>query len=533
MTTKDSSLDLDLPSDILDLGCILAESAASNWTVGCASGVQASPEVLDGMIAELLKKVRKDKVACKALGFRGGGDSGAEQIRLKIIALLSWQALRLSRDLFELGNLAAATADKKAPPAKALLRARHEIGVMLAEDVLIGIAEGCDRQFDKAQLPSKTLEWLSGGASSRGCLTPNKLSNIVLPNGAPTANEAPSAGSKPIPSVAELQTQICGNVVGLDAQVKALSSLIVMHLARARLFRQGLEPGTGNQAVLLVGNSGCGKTFLMDSAAQAAGCPFASMSATAITAEGYVGGKLDDLFKSLLMRAKGDLQTARFGIAFTDEWDKKAIREGQDVTTVSVQQEVLVPMQGAEFLISGKRAMERPFMFDSRGTFFAFAGAFSGLHEIIRKRVTQSGIGFYSAGTIRPSDYLLDAIRDYGYVREFVNRLTSVMWLPDPTLASLEKAAATGILDRFNILLGELGILLFPQPDAIPRIAEYALESKTFYRGVKSVWWSIAEMIVASGYKDTALIGVADVETAIARVSSGSLGEAMNMQVSA
>ena len=74
------------------------------------------------------------------------------------------------------------------------------------------------------------------------------------------------------------------------------------------------------------------------------------------------------------MRARGDVRAARFGIAFADEWDKKASRNGRDVTTLAVQQEVLVPMQGAEFLISGKRSMERPIAFNSRGTFFAFAG---------------------------------------------------------------------------------------------------------------------------------------------------------------
>jgi ATP-dependent Clp protease ATP-binding subunit ClpX len=314
------------------------------------------------------------------------------------------------------------------------------------------------------------------------------------------------------------------DVIGLDEAVGALSGRLVLHLARAKMLAGGQDPGTGNQAVLLAGGSGCGKTWLMEVAAKAVGCPFSSMSATAMTSEGFVGGKLDDLFRALVMRAKGNLKAARFGIAFADEWDKKASRFGREVTTTSIQQEVLVPMQGAEFLISGKRSMERPMTFDSRGTFFAFAGAFNGLSELIRKKTSRSCIGFSAGGRTKQQEYVLDAIRDYGYVREWVNRLTSVMFLPDPTLGSLETAAAGGVLDSFNALVGELGIVLFPHGDSIARMAAYSLESRTFYRGLKSVWWSIAEQAVAGGEKGTVLVGTADVEAAIGRVASGSAG---------
>jgi ATP-dependent Clp protease ATP-binding subunit ClpX len=175
--------------------------------------------------------------------------------------------------------------------------------------------------------------------------------------------------------------------------VAALSGLLRMHLARARLIKSGRDGGN-NIAVLLVGSSGSGKSWMMETAGSVISCPFASGSATAWTSEAFQGGKLDDLFKSLVFKAKGSVQEARFGIAFADEWDSKAMREGRDVTTLAIQQECLVPMQGAEFLISGKRSMERPIMFDSRGTFFTFAGAFAGLNEVIRKRHGRGFIGF-------------------------------------------------------------------------------------------------------------------------------------------
>jgi hypothetical protein len=156
-------------------------------------------------------------------------------------------------------------------------------------------------------------------------------------------------------------------------------------------------------------------------------------------------------------------------------------------------------MQGAECQISGKRSMERPIMFDSRGTFFAFAGAFAGLHQLIRKRSSHEGIGFSapSGAKTRRQQYILDAIAEYGYLKTWTNRLCSVLFLPDPTEESLGRAAAHGMLDSINAILGQLGMMLFPQPGAVERMAAYALESRTFYRGLRSVWWSIAEQAVA------------------------------------
>jgi ATP-dependent protease Clp ATPase subunit len=148
------------------------------------------------------------------------------------------------------------------------------------------------------------------------------------------------------------------------------------------------------------------------------------------------------------------------------------------------------------------------------------------LTEIIKKKTGKTNIGFATASgaKTRRQEYVLDAIRDYGYVREWVNRLSTVMFLPDPSLKSLETAAANGILSSFNALLGELDVMLFPHAGAIPRMAEFGLETKTFYRGIRSVWWSIAESAVSAGVTGTQMVTAKDVDAAISRVSSGSVG---------
>lgn len=520
---KSDILDFALPAAMLELGELLSAKASfRRSSLSQPGNQQTHAEQVDSLVDALISKATKDTAFCRMIGLRR---SPAGRIRLKAVAILAWQTLRLSSETMDLGDLAAGTADPKLPPAEALLRARHEIGVMLAEDTLIGVADTSERNegpIRKARLPGRTTEFLAGGRASMGFLTVGKLVGLPTPQ-----DEQPSKNDPkplPIPTASDLQTRIAEKVIGLDGPVRSLSSLLVMHMARAQMLRNGNDPGTSNQAVLLAGGSGCGKTFLMSEAARVTGCPFSSLSATAMSSEAFVGGKLDDLFRAILVKTKGDLQVARYGIAFTDEWDKKASRFGRDITTTCIQQEILVPMQGAEFAIYGKRSNERQIIFNSVGTFFAFAGAFTGLAELIRKKTTQTCIGFSAGTKTRRQEYVLDAIRDYGYVREWVNRLTSVMFLPDPSLPSLEKAAANGVLESFNALVGELGIVLFPHGGAISRMAEYALESRTFYRGVKSVWWSIAEQAVASGEKGTVLVGRADVDAATVRVASGSVG---------
>ena len=527
---KTDQLDLVLPAEFLRLGELLAATGSLQRPLTrTGDRQQVSAEEMQAIVDALLDKSSKVPAIRRLLGLRQGMDRDAARIRLKSVAVLGWLHLRSSVGAVSIGDLAAACADPKLPPNEGLLRARHEIGTMAVEDALIGAEDGAG-VLDKVRLPAAGLEFLAGGRTSMGMLTAKKLASVLLPKGM-EEYERPAAEA-PIPTAAALRAKICEKVVGIDRAVAALSSLLVMHLARARLIRSGRDGGS-NLAILLVGGSGCGKTWMMETAGAVAGCPFASGSATAWTSEAFIGGKIDDLFKALVLKAKGSVQDARFGIAFADEWDAKAARHAdgvRDVNTLCIQQEFLVPMQGAEFIISGKRSMERPIMFDSRGTFFAFAGAFAGLHELMRKKNGRSCIGF-AAPSAAPSGartknqrYLLDAVTEYGYLKTWTNRLCSVLFLPDPTQGPLGIAASHGILDSINSVLGELGIMLFPQPDAIPRMTEYALETKTFYRGIKSVWWAIAEAAVSADAKGTVLVTAADVDAAIGRLASGSVG---------
>lgn len=262
----------------------------------------ASADEIEAVVDALLEKSSKVPATRKLLGLRNGISRDAARIRLKAVAVLGWQHLRSSVSTLNIGELAVTCANPRLLPNEGLLRARHELGNMTAEDALIGSVDETG-VFDKVRLPVRGLEFLAGGRSSMGLLTANKLANILVPKGLDEFEQP--AKEVPIPSAANLRAKISEKVLGLDRQVSSLSSLLVMHLARGKL-------------------------------------------------------------------------------------------SGREVSTLCIQQEFLVSMQGAEFQISGKRSMERPVSFDSRGTFFAFAGAFAGLHEIIRKRNGRECIGFAS-----------------------------------------------------------------------------------------------------------------------------------------
>ena len=520
--------DVALQGKILRLGRILSERSGS---IRRHAPQQSSTEELEAMTRQLMSDVRASQ-ARKTFGLKSGYETPHDALRISTVSLVAWRMLTEQSPGTSVEAVSLAITDlTKEDSAEALLIARDALARMTVERLLVLSAEGSGKWGGRLLLSPKVYSWMAGGQNSRGDFSPAKLGADRMRKSGGEADRDGSdavAQTTPIPTAASLHEKIARSVIGLDGQVRALSSLLVMHLARAKMLRAGKDPGTGNTAILLIGNSGCGKSHLMSEAGRIVSCPYASQSATAWTSEGFIGGKVDSLFQALVTKAGGDLQAARFGIFHADEWDKKAFRYGSrgDITTLSIQQEVLVPMQGAEFPISGKRSMEPVVTFDSRGTFFVFSGAFDGLAELITKKTGKANIGFIPQSGVKTKEqeFIFDAVRSYGYVREWTNRLSAAIFLSDPSIKSLKIGAAGTILNSFNALLGELGITLVPNAGAVSRMAEFALESRLFYRGIKCVWWNLAESAVSAGTTGMQKITVADVDSAISRVSSGAVG---------
>ena len=353
------------------------------------------------------------------------------------------------------------------------------------------------------ELGSFLLSYLSGGKDAPP-LAPTEwdLERVWRKCEARTKSRKTKQSScfESLPTPRQLAELIAKDVVGLEAEVRTLACRVAMHLRRAELIREGKDPGSPNEALLFVGPSGSGKTWVAETAGRVCGVPFGAISSTDLTCEGYIGLSPDDAIKQVIVAANNDVERARYGICFFDEWDKKrsngSEHGGPDISGASVQQSVLRLVEGCQFQVGGRRNSCEPTTIDTRGMFFVFAGTFNGLDEIISKRGVHR-IGFGSAErSVNSQQYLYDALQDYGLIPEFVNRLSGILVFPEPTMDQLREITTQAVLPSVNRVLTTFGAKVELDSEATTLLAERALETRTYARGVKSVLSKLIEDIV-------------------------------------
>ncbi len=276
--------------------------------------------------------------------------------------------------------------------------------------------------------------------------------------------------------------------------------------------RRGVGQVKGN--VLLIGPTGVGKTFLINLNARKQGVPFIKGDATKFSVTGYVGGDVEDLVRDLVREADGDIEQAQYGIIYLDEVDKiaaSADRIGHDVSRSGVQRALLKPMEETEvdlkvahdpisqleaveyYRTHGKREKRAV---NTRNILFIMSGAFTGLEEIVRKRVGKQSIGFESTVSSKKAEarYLKQAraedLIEFGFESEFVGRLPVITVLDE-----LSEDDLFQILCNHNsaVVLGKkqdfraYGIKLAFEKEALRELAGLAAKEKTGARGLLSV----------------------------------------------
>jgi len=288
----------------------------------------------------------------------------------------------------------------------------------------------------------------------------------------------------------ELATQI----IGLEKPRRTLCSRLAIHLSRAAQFRERQKPRDGNQCLLVIGPSGTGKTYLIESAARLARLPFVAANSSQITAEGYVGNNINDILTQLVNKA-GGTEDARFGIAFFDEWDKRvrAVAGERDFAR-GVQGEILRIMEGTTLDLGSRRASRSggDMTLNTRGMMFVFAGVFEGVGECLQQqRKFRNSIGF-DAGSERLQrltgcEREYQALQEFGLMPEFLNRLTGILWLEAPDRAALltQLTRPGGILAACNSRLAHFGSGLALTPAAAEGLVAHVLGTRTYYRGLK------------------------------------------------
>jgi ATP-dependent Clp protease ATP-binding subunit ClpX len=366
------------------------------------------------------------------------------------------------------------------------------------------------------------VTWLAGGNYSLGILTPKRLAAATRPADA-ASEESDCAVPAPLPAKT-IRDRIAEKVVGLDGgQLDVVAGRLALHMARAKLLAAGHDPGTPNEVILVLGESGTGKTFLCETAGQVTGLPFGICNAAELTLTGYVGLNADAGLLGVIQAARGRVDVARFGLCCYDEVTKRAASTNDStVTSTGVLNELLRIVQGQVTQVNGKRSNYDPiYWLNTTGMFFFLAGHAPGLDRLIERRQGRKMVGFGTTETRKAGrGVMLDALEDYGLTAELVNRLTAVVALPPPRLGDLITATTSknGVIASYNKLLAARRCVLQLDDEGVREMAEHCIRSRLYYRGLSAIVSGLAAQAVRHAEGLTFVVGADGVRRIVGKL---------------
>ena len=309
---------------------------------------------------------------------------------------------------------------------------------------------------------------------------------------------------KKIPAPHKIKAQLDDYVVGQEHAKKVISVAVYNHYKRvATNTMDEIEIEKSN--ILLIGPTGCGKTYLVKTLAKLLDVPLAIADATSLTEAGYIGDDIESVLSKLLAAAGNDTEKAERGIVFIDEIDKIAKKKNtnsRDVSGESVQQGMLKLLEGAEVEVpvgaNSKNAMVPLTTINTRNILFICGGAFPDLDEIIKQRLSkQSGIGFnadlkdrYDKEKNILKKVTVEDIKKFGMIPEFVGRLPilcTMEGLGKDMLVNILREPKNAILKQYQKLLELDEVQLLFDDEALEAIADKAMEKDTGARALRAI----------------------------------------------